>query len=69
MSTLKLSLDAIDNINRSLAKSIAVTNLLINDGQNIKAGFLCSHSLIMNAIWDLSDHLNDIQKELEVTHG
>lgn len=66
MSAQKLiSIETIDNISSSLAKSIAITDLLLVNGQSIDNGFESCHSVIMDAIWDVSDQLNNIKNELE----
>ncbi|QHJ84922.1 MAG: hypothetical protein [Bacteriophage sp.] len=64
MSTQKLiSTETIDNIHSSLAKAIAITQLLSTDGQSID-GFQSQHSVVMDAIWVICDQLDNIKNEL-----
>ncbi|WP_392565842.1 hypothetical protein RHO15_09780 [Utexia brackfieldae] len=60
----RISLDSINNIDASLAKAIAIIRLLSNDGHNLDIGFQCNHSVVMDAIWDVSDQLDNIKNEL-----
>lgn len=53
----------LDKLTESLSKAIAISQLLSTDGQNVE-GFQCGHDVVMNAIWDLCDHLDNAKNEL-----
>lgn len=66
MSNQKISLEVlqvIDNINKATAQASAILNLLMSDGESIKEGFHCNHSSIIDALWAISDLVDQIKKE------
>ena len=60
-----ISIDTIDSVNASIAKSIAIINLLLTNGQDLNKGFESCHSVILDALWDVSDQLDNIKNKLE----
>ena len=61
---MSLSIDAIDVISTCIAKARSAVSLLSNDCQSLDEGFQTNQRDIMNAIWTVSDLLEQAKQEI-----
>ena len=61
---MSLSIDAIDAVASCIAKAQGVISLISNDCQDLSEGFQTNQRDIMNAIWAVSDLLEQARQEI-----
>lgn len=55
-----LSIDTVDEINRLANQAKSLIQIVLNDGHDMRSGFLSSQEVIINTLWTALDLVSQI---------
>ena len=61
---MSISNDSIDVISFCASKAWAISQLITANSENLEEGFSCNHKIIMDALWVITEMLEEIQNEI-----